>query len=73
MKRVASCHCGSLRVTVTGVSTVVNCCHCKACQRRTGAFADPGFPPPAYSVWEETRHSWVKLPDGIQHYQRARD
>jgi hypothetical protein len=32
-----------------------------------GAFADPGFPPPAISVWEERRHSWVGLPDGIEH------
>jgi hypothetical protein len=24
-----------------------------------GTFADPSFPPPAISVWEETRHSWV--------------
>jgi hypothetical protein len=26
-----------------------------------GAFADPTFPPPTISVWEETRHSWVEL------------
>jgi hypothetical protein len=27
-----------------------------------GNFADPDFPVPAVSVWEETRHSWVALP-----------
>jgi hypothetical protein len=26
-----------------------------------GAFADPSFPPPTISVWEECRHSWVPL------------
>ncbi len=33
-----------------------------------GAFADPSFPPPEFSVWETRRHPWVQLPDGIQHY-----
>ena len=27
-----------------------------------GNFADPNFPAPIISVWEETRHSWVSLP-----------
>ncbi|MDE3130093.1 MAG: GFA family protein [Acidobacteriota bacterium] len=27
-----------------------------------GAFADPGFPEPRVSVWEERRHSWVLPP-----------
>ena len=27
-----------------------------------GAFADPGFPPPAFSVWESRRHGWVVAP-----------
>ena len=27
-----------------------------------GTFADPSFPPPTVSVWEECRHSWVPLP-----------
>ncbi|HLJ02990.1 MAG TPA: GFA family protein [Solirubrobacteraceae bacterium] len=31
-----------------------------------GAFADPSFPPPQYSVWEERKHPWVTLPDGIE-------
>jgi hypothetical protein len=31
-----------------------------------GAFADPGFPPPEYSVWEERMHPWVALPPGIE-------
>lgn len=32
-----------------------------------GAFADPGFPPPRVSVYEERRHPWVGLPDDIEH------
>lgn len=32
-----------------------------------GAFADPGFPPPAFSVWEERMHPWVGLPEDIEH------
>lgn len=30
-----------------------------------GAFADPGFPQPTYSVYEERMHGWVQMPDGI--------
>ena len=134
MERTACCHCGSLRATVSGEPTVVNVCHCKACQRRTGAimhsgvyfnksqvrvdgpekmytrqvegvsrtisfhfcptcsssvywhldlrpdhygiavgaFADPGFPPPTLSIWEQSRHSWINLPEGMQHFPKAR-
>jgi hypothetical protein len=32
-----------------------------------GAFADPNFPTPVRSVWEDRMHSWVGLPDGIEH------
>ena len=32
-----------------------------------GAFADPAFPAPKVSVYEERIHSWVILPDGIEH------
>jgi len=28
-----------------------------------GAFADPSFPAPGQSVWEERRHPWVSGPD----------
>jgi hypothetical protein len=37
-----------------------------------GAFADPGFPPPVRSVWEESRHPWVMLPDGALHFDQGR-
>jgi len=28
-----------------------------------GAFADPSFPVPTQSVWNERRHPWVRLPE----------
>ena len=34
-----------------------------------GAFADPTFPSPSFSVYEERMHSWVKMPPGIEHRQ----
>jgi hypothetical protein len=34
-----------------------------------GAFADPDFPPPSASIFEETKHAWTKLPDGMKHFQ----
>jgi hypothetical protein len=33
-----------------------------------GAFADPSFPPPHYSIYEERKHGWVVVSgDGIEH------
>jgi len=32
-----------------------------------GAFAEPGFPAPTVSVYEDRRHAWVGLPQDIQH------
>jgi hypothetical protein len=32
-----------------------------------GAFAEPGFPEPTFSVYEERMHKWVGLPAGIEH------
>ena len=37
-----------------------------------GAFADPTFPRPTGSVWEETRHPWVDFGHQLEHYPRAR-
>ncbi len=31
-----------------------------------GAFADPAFPPPRFSVYERRRHAWVSVPDGAE-------
>lgn len=133
MERTAQCHCGALRVTVVGDPEWVNLCHCKACQRRTGAmlhsgayfaparvriegnskvyarpadsgyhmhfhfcpecgsnvywqasrfpthygiavgaFADPNFPLPAFSVWQESMHRWLRLPAEVQQFEQGR-
>jgi hypothetical protein len=32
-----------------------------------GAFADPDFPPPAFSVYEERMHGWVSVPGDVDH------
>ncbi|MBI3512720.1 MAG: GFA family protein [Proteobacteria bacterium] len=133
MDRIAQCHCGALRITATGAPEWVNACHCKACQRRTGAvvhsgayftrsrvtiagaaktfarpadsgyrisfhfcpecgsnvywqagrfpdhigiavgaFADPTFPPPAFSVWEESKHAWLGLGCELERFVQGR-
>jgi hypothetical protein len=33
-----------------------------------GAFADPAFPPPKFSVYESRRHSWVSGPADAEHF-----
>ena len=38
-----------------------------------GTFADPSFPLPAFSVWEEYRHSWVWVPEEAKRFLRGRD
>ena len=42
MERVAECHCGALKAIATGEPDRVYVCHCKACQRRTGAVIHNG-------------------------------
>lgn len=32
-----------------------------------GAFADPTFPAPVFSVYEARMHSWVQVPDDAEH------
>jgi len=38
-----------------------------------GALADPSFPPPARSVYEQSRHPWVILPETMPRHPRGRD
>ena len=33
-----------------------------------GAFADPDFPAPRISVWEERRHPWVEVPETVEEH-----
>jgi hypothetical protein len=37
-----------------------------------GAIADPAFPEPVRSVWEEKMHHWVAMPAAAQHFPRGR-
>lgn len=32
-----------------------------------GAFADPTFPPPRVSVYEDRRHAWTGTPEDVEH------
>ena len=34
-----------------------------------GAFADSHFPAPTVSVYEERRHSWVSVPEDVDHWR----
>lgn len=33
-----------------------------------GAFADPTFPAPKFSVYEARQHPWVVVPEGVEHH-----
>ena len=37
-----------------------------------GAIADPTYPPPIRSVWEQSRHGWIAMPDGAVRFERGR-
>jgi len=37
-----------------------------------GSFADPNFPPPTSSGWEESMHPWLGLPPDTARYRQAR-
>ena len=34
-----------------------------------GAFADPSFPPPSFSVWEDRKHAWVTMPPDVERHR----
>lgn len=37
-----------------------------------GGFADASFPAPVRSVWEQSHHTWLGLPEGIKHFAKGR-
>ncbi|MBB4481343.1 hypothetical protein [Rhizobium etli] len=41
------------------------------CVVAAGAFAEPKFPPPSVSVFEQSEHEWLQLADEIKHAQRG--
>jgi len=38
-----------------------------------GSIADPAFPCPARSVYEQSKHHWIELPEEIPGFMRGRD
>ena len=36
-----------------------------------GCFADPAFPAPSFSIWEEGLHPWLGLPAGIDRFSQG--
>jgi hypothetical protein len=38
-----------------------------------GTIADPAFSRPVRSVYEQSRHHWIELPDDMAHHPRGRD
>jgi hypothetical protein len=60
--RFASCSCGQLTATVyyelKDMDAFIGI--------PVGVFADPGFPAPTVSVYEERMHGWVHPPEGAE-------
>ena len=42
------------------------------CGIAVGCFADPDFPVPTSSGWEESMHPWLGLPPGTAHFPQSR-
>ena len=38
-----------------------------------GTIADPAFPPPARSVYEQSRHHWIAMPEEVPGFWQGRD
>jgi len=57
MTRIAQCHCGRVTITCKGDPDPVVMCHCRLCQRRTGAPFQIGvwFPAEDVTIEGETR------------------
>ena len=67
------CNCGEVRFEVTEPLVAASYCHCKRCQRRSGAAASPsGHPAPgAFRIvagkdkLQETQHAFARIADVI--------
>jgi hypothetical protein len=62
--REAACHCGQLRLEVSGDPFVVSICHCLACQRRTGS---------AFGMQAAFRPDQVRIVGRFNDYLRVSD
>lgn len=36
-----------------------------------GALADPKYPPPARSIFEQSKHDWVQIDDAVDHFRQG--
>jgi len=36
-----------------------------------GALADPKYPAPVRSVFEQSKHDWVQIDDAVEHFQQS--
>ena len=36
-----------------------------------GALADPKYPVPAKSIFEQSKHDWVQMDGGVEHFQQS--
>jgi hypothetical protein len=62
--RTASCRCGRLKATVTGLPVRVSVCHCLDCKKRSGsAFAVQARWPTEQVAIEGVSKSWVSVAD----------
>ena len=41
------------------------------CGITVGSFADPGFPPPTYGLFEEDMHPWIDVTTAKEHFQKG--
>jgi len=62
--REAACHCGQLRLEVTGEPFAVSICHCHACQRRTGS---------AFGMQAGFKKEQVEIAGSYKGYSRISD
>lgn len=64
------CTCGAIRYRMTLAPMIVHCCHCRWCQRESGAaFAlnamiEPDRLPPDIHIFTASKQPWVVLPLG---------
>ena len=43
------------------------------CGVAVGCFADPDFPAPSFSVWEESLHPWLPIPPNVIRFPKSAD
>ena len=65
--RVSVCHCLACQRRTGSVFGAQARFSRDAVSIPVGAFADPSFPGPSFSVYEERMHGWVQMPAGIEH------